>query len=72
MAVAAHLIAPLALAASTITVAQPQSPVADTSSVASDGERVLQQTIEIDAPVERVWRAFTTTAGFRSWASTLR
>src|SRR3990170_7743642 len=70
MPVSSHLIAALALiAASTANAAAQSGPVADTSHIASDGERVLQQTVEIDAPVERVWQAFTTTAGFRSWAA---
>lgn len=69
MAVAAQLIATFALAVSPTTVAPQPSPVADSSYGAPDGERVLQQSIEIDAPVERVWQAFTTTAGFRSWAA---
>ncbi len=69
MSLVAKLIAASALASSTAAPAAPPSPVADTSYVAPGGERVLQHTIEIDAPVARVWHAFTTTAGFRSWAA---
>jgi uncharacterized protein YndB with AHSA1/START domain len=70
MPVANQLIAVLSLfTASSAANATQRSLVADTSHVAPDGERVLQQHIEIDAPVEEVWQAFTTTAGFRSWAA---
>lgn len=70
MPLVAKLIAASALVAGSGAVAAvPSSPVADTSFVVLGGERVLQQTIEIDAPVERVWHAFTTTEGFRSWAA---
>lgn len=45
------------------------SPVVDGSYVAEDGERVLQQSVEIGAPIASVWKAFTTSDGFRSWAA---
>lgn len=43
--------------------------VRDESHVGADGARVLQQSIEVPAEREAVWRAFTTTDGFRSWAA---
>lgn len=67
--VAKLIAASAAIAGSAAVPVVPSSPVADTSYVTPGGERVLQQTVEIDAPVERVWHAFTTTAGFRSWAA---
>jgi uncharacterized protein YndB with AHSA1/START domain len=69
MDVAAQVFAAFALSASTTTIAPQSGSVSNTSYVASDGERVLQQTIEIDSPVERVWQAFTATAGYRGWAA---
>ncbi len=33
------------------------------------GELVLVQTVEIDAPVEKVWAAYTTTEGWKSWVA---
>lgn len=33
-----------------------------------DGSRVLRQEIVVNAPLEEVWNAFTTTAGWESWA----
>ncbi len=45
------------------------NPVTDTSYVSAGGERVLEQSIVIDATIDKVWDAFTTTAGFRSWAA---
>lgn len=49
--------------------AAPASPVADSSYVLAGGERVLQQSVEIAAPVARVWEAFATTEGYRSWVA---
>ncbi|MGD0867481.1 MAG: SRPBCC domain-containing protein [Rhizomicrobium sp.] len=40
----------------------------DTSYRDADGHRVQQLTVVIDAPVKKVWDAFTTDAGFESWA----
>lgn len=57
------LVMPAALAA------EPASAVADTSFVAASGERVLQQSIDIEAPSAKIWDAFVTTEGFRSWAA---
>ena len=37
--------------------------------VAEDDRQVLE--IEIDASIDQVWDAFTTTAGFKSWAAPL-
>lgn len=63
------LAAPMMILALAGAAPPPPGPVADTSFVTAGGERVLQQAIEIDAPVGKVWEAFTTTAGFRSWAA---
>jgi len=41
----------------------------DTSFRDVEGHRVQQLEIIIDAPVAKVWRAFTTDAGFESWAA---
>lgn len=56
----------LCLAAATAVAA---SPVTDSSYVSVGGERVLEQSVIVEAPVARVWDAFTTTEGFRSWAA---
>ena len=47
----------------------PPYPVADQSYVAADGTRVLQQAIDVPAGVPEVWKAFTTSEGFASWAA---
>ncbi len=64
----------LALALATISVAAagqaaPAALVQDTSYVAPDGTRVLQQALTVAAPVADVWTAFTTSEGFASWAA---
>jgi len=43
--------------------------VTDTSFRAPDGSRVQQLELVVDAPVAKVWDAFTTDAGFTSWAA---
>jgi uncharacterized protein YndB with AHSA1/START domain len=43
--------------------------VAETSYVTADGARNLQQSIDIDAPVAALWKAFSDTAEFRRWSS---
>ena len=60
---------PLLIVASTGAIPARANPVMDTSYVAAGGERVLEQSIVIEAPIAKVWDAFTTTAGFRSWAA---
>ena len=40
-----------------------------TLAVAEDDRQVLE--IEIDASIDQVWDAFTTTAGLKSWAAPL-
>ena len=57
------------LSASSVTGAAPPSPVKDSSYVAGGGERVLEQSVEVNAPIAAVWNAFTTSLGFRSWAA---
>jgi uncharacterized protein YndB with AHSA1/START domain len=42
--------------------------IEDTSFRDADGHRVQQLKVIIDAPVKKVWEAFTTDAGFESWA----
>lgn len=52
--------------------AAPSAPgpeVEDTSYVAPDGTRVLQQALTVPAPVADVWAAFTTSDGFAAWAA---
>jgi uncharacterized protein YndB with AHSA1/START domain len=55
-------------AASAHTV-KPPAELTDTSYVAADGTRVLQQSILVPADVTNVWEAFTTSNGFASWAA---
>lgn len=43
--------------------------ITDTSFRAPDGSRVQQLELVVDAPVAKVWDAFTTDAGFTSWAA---
>jgi uncharacterized protein YndB with AHSA1/START domain len=43
--------------------------IKDTSFRDADGHRVQQLRVDIDAPVSKVWAAFTTDAGFMSWAA---
>jgi len=42
--------------------------IEDTSFRDADGHRVQQLRVIVDAPVKKVWDAFTTDAGFESWA----
>ena len=56
---------PLAAAADVTT----GSPVVDSSRTLPGGERVLEQSLVVAAPVAAVWQAFTTTEGFRAWAA---
>ena len=60
----------LALSISVGSSAQPTrpDPVIDTSFELQGGERVMELSVEVPAPLEEVWRAFTTSEGFRSWA----
>ena len=69
-AVFASIVAVLALAAGPAW-AQPApapSPVADTSYRIPAGERVLELAVDVPAPLDEVWRAFTTAEGFQAWA----
>jgi uncharacterized protein YndB with AHSA1/START domain len=43
--------------------------ISDTSFHDDQGHRVQQLKVDIDAPVSKVWAAFTTDAGFTSWAA---
>ena len=49
--------------------AQTGMSVVDTSYVLPDGERVLELSIVVPAPLDEAWTAFTTSDGFRSWAA---
>lgn len=46
-----------------------QAGVKDTSYRDTKGMRVQQLEVEIEAPVAKVWEAFTTDAGFVTWAA---
>ncbi len=62
----------LGLTASPASAQQaPASSVEDTSWSLPDGERILEQSIVVPAPVEEVWAALTTSEGFASWAAPL-
>jgi uncharacterized protein YndB with AHSA1/START domain len=43
--------------------------VRDESHAGADGARVLQLSIDVPAEQDAVWRAFTTSEGFSSWAA---
>jgi uncharacterized protein YndB with AHSA1/START domain len=43
--------------------------VKDTSHRDAEGHRIQQLEAIVNAPVEKVWNAFTTDAGFESWAT---
>jgi uncharacterized protein YndB with AHSA1/START domain len=43
--------------------------VVDSSFRLPDGERVMELSVHVPAPIEDVWRAFTTSEGFASWAA---
>jgi uncharacterized protein YndB with AHSA1/START domain len=45
--------------------------VRDTSSVDGGGDRVLQQSIELNAPAKAVWDAFTDAATVQRWSAAL-
>jgi len=45
--------------------AQTPGPLTDTSRVEANGHRMIQLSIEIDAPVPAVWDALTTSEGWR-------
>jgi uncharacterized protein YndB with AHSA1/START domain len=58
-----------ALVAATPALAAPDIQVVDTSFRDDAGHRVQQLHVDVDAPVAKVWAAFTTDAGFTSWAA---
>lgn len=43
--------------------------VVDTSFRTAAGERVIELSTVVDAPVDKVWAAFTTSEGFAAWAA---
>lgn len=47
---------------------QTEAPVALTVIEERDGTRTLEHSLIIRAPVDKVWNAFTTADGWRSWA----
>ncbi len=57
------------LIAALICASPAAAQVKDTSFVDGEGHRVQQLEMVIDAPVKNVWEAFTTDAGFASWAA---
>ncbi|HEY7900817.1 MAG TPA: SRPBCC domain-containing protein [Caulobacteraceae bacterium] len=62
------IIAGPALAQATATATAVKSPdVVDTSFTTADGQRDLQQSIVIDAPVAVLWRSFTDAVEFKRW-----
>ncbi|HVN00915.1 MAG TPA: SRPBCC domain-containing protein [Caulobacteraceae bacterium] len=66
-----RIFAVAALAFATAAAAQPaKTPdVVDSSFTTADGQRDLQQSIVIDAPVGVLWKAFADTAEFKRWNS---
>lgn len=62
------MLALLACASLLSATAAAQS-VRDESHVGAEGARVLQLSIDVPAERDAVWRAFTTSEGFRSWAA---
>ena len=59
----------LAIGLSTQAVAAPAAiQVRDTSFREADGRRVQQLSVVVGAPVDAVWKAFTTDDGFARWA----
>ena len=53
----------------TILLACSVAAYSATLAVAEDNRQVLE--MEIDASIDQVWDAFTTTAGLKSWAAPL-
>ncbi len=47
----------------------PKSPVQTEVTSEPDGTRTLRQSIVVAAPIQAVWEAFSTAAGWRSWAT---
>lgn len=62
------ILAVTCLAALPALAAEP-SQVVDMSFRDAQGHRVQQLSVEIAAPISKVWAAFTTDAGFTSWAA---
>jgi uncharacterized protein YndB with AHSA1/START domain len=50
-------------------IAEENPDVANTSFVASDGTRTLQESVVVNAPVAALWKAFTDTDEFKKWNS---
>ena len=70
---ATHLVGLVTLLAALLSGPAPAqtaapSPVADTSYRSPAGDRVMGLAVDVPAPLDEVWRAFTTAEGFRSWA----
>lgn len=49
--------------------AEPPDTVSDSSYRLPSGERVMELSAVVKAPLEAVWTAFTTDEGFRQWAA---
>lgn len=58
-----------AMLIATPALAVAPAQINDTSFRDDQGHRVQQLKVDIDAPVSKVWAAFTTDAGFTSWAA---
>lgn len=61
--------AALALAGPAASAPAPSPDVVDTSFTTPDGDRDLQQSIVIAAPVALLWKSFTDPAEFKRWNS---
>lgn len=71
MRIAAAAAAALALSASAAVAQSVKdfSEVTDTSFVQTNGHKVLRIAIDVPAPRTAVWARFTTTEGYRAWAT---
>jgi uncharacterized protein YndB with AHSA1/START domain len=58
-----------ALVIANAAAAATEADVRDTSYTAAGGERVLELSVDVPAPVRDVWNAFATSEGFASWAA---
>jgi uncharacterized protein YndB with AHSA1/START domain len=57
------------LSASLFCAGSAGAQIRDTSHRDSEGHRIQQLEVVVNAPVAKVWDAFTTDAGFESWAT---
>jgi len=66
---AAALAAVLAIAGTAHAQAPPPSPVTTVLTAEADGSTTLDQRAVVNAPLAEVWRALTTSEGWRGWAA---